>query len=44
MSEYNASVITATKETALFFEEIMQEGVSAKNAITYAAMDVNENI
>ncbi len=40
MSEYNASVITATKEMASFFEEMMEEGISAKNAITWLTVEL----
>jgi len=40
MNEYNASVITATKEMAAFFEEMMEEGISAKNAITWLTVEL----
>jgi len=40
MNEYNASVITATKEMAAFFEEMMDEGISAKNAITWLTVEL----
>ncbi len=40
MSEYNASVITASKEMAKFFEDIMDEGVSVKNAITWLTVEL----
>ncbi len=40
MSEYNASIITATKEMAHFFEEMMSEGISAKNAITWLTVEL----
>ncbi|NPA65741.1 MAG: Asp-tRNA(Asn)/Glu-tRNA(Gln) amidotransferase subunit GatB [Epsilonproteobacteria bacterium] len=40
MNEYNASVITATKEMAGFFEEMMDEGISAKNAITWLTVEL----
>ena len=40
MSEYNASVITSTKEMAKFFEDMMQEGISAKNAITWLTVEL----
>jgi aspartyl-tRNA(Asn)/glutamyl-tRNA(Gln) amidotransferase subunit B len=40
MSEYNASVITATKEMAKFFEDMMEEGISAKNAITWLSVEL----
>ncbi len=40
MSEYNASVITSTKEMALFFEDMMEEGISAKNATTWLTVEL----
>ena len=40
MNDYNASVITSTKETALFFEDMMAEGISAKNAITWLTVEL----
>jgi len=40
MSEYNASVITATKEMATFFEEMMEEKISAKNATTWLTVEL----
>jgi aspartyl-tRNA(Asn)/glutamyl-tRNA(Gln) amidotransferase subunit B len=40
MSEYNASIITSTKEMAKFFEDMMQEGISAKNAITWLSVEL----
>ena len=40
MNEYNASVITATKETAHFFEEMIAEGIGAKNAITWLTVEL----
>lgn len=40
MNDYNASVITSTKETAYFFEEMMAEGITAKNAITWLTVEL----
>ena len=40
MNEYNASVITSTKEMAHFFEDMMQEGISAKNAVTWLTVEL----
>ena len=39
-NEYNASVITSTKETAKFFEDMMDEGISAKNAVTWLTVEL----
>ncbi|WP_345993817.1 Asp-tRNA(Asn)/Glu-tRNA(Gln) amidotransferase subunit GatB [Sulfurimonas sp. HSL-1716] len=40
MNEYNASVITSTLEMAKFFEEMMDEGISAKNAVTWLTVEL----
>lgn len=40
MSEYNASVITSTLEMAKYFESMMAEGISAKNAITWLSVEL----
>ena len=40
MNEYNASVITSTLEMAKFFEEMMQEDITAKNAITWLTVEL----
>ena len=40
MNEYNASVITSSVELAHFFEEMMQEGISAKNATTWLTTEL----
>ena len=40
MNDYNASVITSTKEMAHFFEDMMTEGISAKNAITWLTVEL----
>ena len=40
MNEYNASVITSTKEMAQFFEDMMAEGIGAKNATTWLTVEL----
>lgn len=40
MSEYNASVITTLPEMARFFEEMLSEGISAKNATTWLSVEL----
>jgi aspartyl-tRNA(Asn)/glutamyl-tRNA(Gln) amidotransferase subunit B len=40
MNEYNASVITSTLEMAKFFEEMMQEDITAKNAVTWLTVEL----
>jgi len=40
VSEYNADVITAAIETAHFFETMMQEGISGKNAATWLTVEL----
>ena len=40
MNDYNASVITSTKEMAQFFEDMMAEGISAKNATTWLTVEL----
>ncbi|MDH5464667.1 MAG: Asp-tRNA(Asn)/Glu-tRNA(Gln) amidotransferase subunit GatB, partial [Thiovulaceae bacterium] len=40
MNEYNAGVITSTLEMAHFFEEMMAEGISAKNAVTWLTVEL----
>ena len=40
MNEYNASVITSTLEMAKFFEDMMQEGITAKNAVTWLTVEL----
>ncbi|SFV50866.1 Aspartyl-tRNA(Asn) amidotransferase subunit B @ Glutamyl-tRNA(Gln) amidotransferase subunit B [hydrothermal vent metagenome] len=40
ISEYDSSVITASKETAYFFEAMLDEGVSAKNAVTWLTVEL----
>ncbi|MDY0120331.1 MAG: Asp-tRNA(Asn)/Glu-tRNA(Gln) amidotransferase subunit GatB [Sulfurimonas sp.] len=40
MNEYNAAVITSSVEMAQFFETMMQEGISAKNATTWLTVEL----
>lgn len=40
MSEYNAMVVTSSLEMAHFFEGMMQEGISAKNALTWLTVEL----
>jgi len=40
MSEYNAGVITSSVEMAHFFEEMMEQGISAKNAATWLTVEL----
>ncbi|MBD3824382.1 MAG: Asp-tRNA(Asn)/Glu-tRNA(Gln) amidotransferase subunit GatB [Epsilonproteobacteria bacterium] len=40
MSEYNASVITSSVEMAKYFEDMMDEGISAKNATTWLTVEL----
>jgi aspartyl-tRNA(Asn)/glutamyl-tRNA(Gln) amidotransferase subunit B len=40
MNEYNASVITSTLEMAKFFEKMMEEGITAKNAVTWLTVEL----
>ncbi len=40
MREYDASVITAELETADYFESMLEEGISAKNAITWLTVEM----
>lgn len=40
MNEYNASVITSSVEMAKYFEEMMDEGISAKNATTWLTVEL----
>ena len=40
MREYDAVVITAEVETAHYFEAMLQEGISAKNAITWLSVEL----
>ncbi|MDT8338087.1 MAG: Asp-tRNA(Asn)/Glu-tRNA(Gln) amidotransferase subunit GatB [Sulfurimonas sp.] len=40
MSEYNAMVVTSSVEMAHYFESMMQEGISAKNALTWLTVEL----
>jgi aspartyl-tRNA(Asn)/glutamyl-tRNA(Gln) amidotransferase subunit B len=40
MNEYNAGVVTSSVEMAHFFEAMMQEGISAKNALTWLTTEL----
>ena len=40
IKEYDASVITANLETANFFDEMMKEGISGKNASTWLTVEL----
>lgn len=40
MNAYNASVITASLEMAHYFEAMMQEKISAKNAVTWLTVEL----
>ena len=40
IKEYDASVITANLETAYFFDEMMKEGISGKNASTWLTVEL----
>ncbi len=40
MNEYNASVITSSLEMAHYFETMMHEGISAKNATTWLSVEL----
>ncbi|MCD6432651.1 MAG: Asp-tRNA(Asn)/Glu-tRNA(Gln) amidotransferase subunit GatB [Sulfurimonas sp.] len=44
MNEYNAAVITSSIEMANFFEEMMQEGISAKNATTWLTVELQSRL
>ncbi|QOY52855.1 Asp-tRNA(Asn)/Glu-tRNA(Gln) amidotransferase subunit GatB [Candidatus Sulfurimonas baltica] len=40
MNEYSAGVVTSAVEMAHFFEAMMQEGISAKNALTWLTTEL----
>lgn len=40
LKEYDASVITSSLEMANFFDEMMKEGISAKNATTWLTVEL----
>jgi len=40
IKEYDAAVITASLETANFFDEMMNEGITGKNAVTWLTVEL----
>jgi len=40
VSQYNASVLTSSLEMAQFFDVMMQEGISSKNAVTWLSVEL----
>jgi len=44
MNEYNAGVITSSVEMAHFFEEMMEQGISAKNATTWLTVELQSRL
>ncbi len=40
IKEYDAAVLTSTKELAQFFEDMISEGASAKNAVTWLTVEL----
>ncbi len=44
MNEYNANVITSSVEMAHFFEEMMEQGISAKNATTWLTVELQARL
>ncbi|WP_418186310.1 Asp-tRNA(Asn)/Glu-tRNA(Gln) amidotransferase subunit GatB [Aliarcobacter vitoriensis] len=40
IKEYDASVITSSLEMANFFDEMMKEGITAKNAVTWLTVEL----
>lgn len=40
LKEYDASVITSSLEMAHFFEEMLKEGISGKNAVTWLTVEL----
>ena len=40
IKEYDASVITSSLEMALFFEKMIEEGISGKNAVTWLTVEL----
>ena len=40
MNSYNASVVTSSVEMANFFETMMQEGITSKNALTWLTVEL----
>jgi len=44
LSTYNAAVITSSVEMAHFFEEMMEEGISGKNAATWLTVELQSRL
>ncbi len=44
MNDYNASVVTSTLEMAHFFETMMEEGITAKNALTWLTVELQARL
>jgi len=44
LNEYNALVITSTVEMAQFFEDMMDEGISGKNATTWLTVELQARL
>jgi aspartyl-tRNA(Asn)/glutamyl-tRNA(Gln) amidotransferase subunit B len=40
INEYNAAVITSELETAHYFEAMLEQGISAKNAVTWLTVEL----
>jgi aspartyl-tRNA(Asn)/glutamyl-tRNA(Gln) amidotransferase subunit B len=40
INEYNAAVITSDLETAHYFEAMLEQGISAKNAVTWLTVEL----
>lgn len=40
LKEYDASVITSSLEMANYFDEMMSEGISSKNATTWLTVEL----
>ena len=40
IKEYDASILTSTKEVAQFFEDMMRGGISAKNAVSWLNVEL----
>ncbi|QOG12248.1 Asp-tRNA(Asn)/Glu-tRNA(Gln) amidotransferase subunit GatB [Arcobacter sp. FWKO B] len=40
IKEYDAAVLTSSLEMALFFEEMMKEGISGKNGVTWLTVEL----
>jgi aspartyl-tRNA(Asn)/glutamyl-tRNA(Gln) amidotransferase subunit B len=44
LKEYDASVITSSLEMANFFEEMMNEGITGKNAVTWLTVELQSRL